>query len=228
GAIAMAKVWQALESNPDTINPFMAKIGVETVQCVDIISFDDDALENLPKPQYAVLLCLPDYKRVNELMAPIYEKLRSENVTPPPNVFFMEQKISNACGTFALFHALANIEDQVDLGSGSFHKWLEAAKSLGIDQRSDLLANDESLAAAHDEAARSGDSHQPEEVEHHFICYVNKDGTLFEIDSRAPFPRALGTTSGDTLVKDAGAKCKQLMEKLDNVSFAAMALVPKV
>ncbi|PIO77354.1 ubiquitin carboxyl-terminal hydrolase, family 1 [Teladorsagia circumcincta] len=214
---------------------FLAKIGVESVECVDIISFDDDALEHLPKPQYAVLLCLPDYKKVDELMAPIYEKLRSESVVPPANVFFMEQKISNACGTFALFHALANIEDQVDLGmmvpihlrSGSFHKWLEAAKSLGIDQRSDLLANDASLAAAHDEAARRGDSRQPEEVEHHYICYVNKDGTLFEIDSRAPFPRALGGTSGDTLVKDAGVACKDLMEKLDNVSFAAMALVPK-
>ncbi|KIH44708.1 ubiquitin carboxyl-terminal hydrolase, family 1 [Ancylostoma duodenale] len=138
----MAKVeWQALESNPDAINPFMEKIGVTSVKCVDIISFDDDVLEHLPKPQFAMLLCLPDYKKVDALMAPIYEKLRSECVTPPANVFFMEQKIGNACGTFALFHALANIEDLVDLGSGSFHKWLEAAKGLGIDQRSDLLAN---------------------------------------------------------------------------------------
>ncbi|KHJ83816.1 hypothetical protein OESDEN_16480, partial [Oesophagostomum dentatum] len=112
-------------------------------------------------------------------------------------------------------------------GSGSFHKWLEAAKGVGIDQRSDLLASDPSLAAAHEEAARRGDSRQPEEIQHHYICYVNKDGTLFEIDSRAPFPRMIGVTTGDTLVKDAGAACKHLMEKLDNVSFAAMALVPK-
>lgn len=220
-------MWQPLESNPDIMNPLMAKIGVESVECVDIISFDDDALQHLPKPQYAMILCLPDYKKVDELMAPIYEQLRSQCVTPPSNVFFMEQKIGNACGIFALFHALANIEDLVDLGSGSFHKWLEAAKGVGVDQRSDLLANDASLAAAHQEAAQLGVSQQPEQVEHHFICYVNKDGTLYEIDSRAPFPRPLGATSGDTLVKDAGAACKHFMEKLDNVSFAAMALVPK-
>lgn len=42
----------------------MAKIGVESVECVDIISFDDDALQHLPKPQYAMILCLPDYKKV--------------------------------------------------------------------------------------------------------------------------------------------------------------------
>ncbi|KIH48104.1 hypothetical protein ANCDUO_21830, partial [Ancylostoma duodenale] len=82
----MAKVeWQALESNPDAINPFMEKIGVTSVKCVDIISFDDDVLEHLPKPQFAMLLCLPDYKKVDALMAPIYEKLRSECVTPPAN-----------------------------------------------------------------------------------------------------------------------------------------------
>ncbi|KAE9420432.1 hypothetical protein Angca_005802, partial [Angiostrongylus cantonensis] len=186
----------------------MAKIGVETVECVDIISFDDEVLKDLPKPQLAVLLCLPDYEKVHALMAPVYDKLFSESVTVPENVFFMEQKIGNACGTFALFHALANVEDLVDLGSGPFRKWLEAAKGVRVDQRSALLANDSSLAAAHNEAAILGVSRQPAEVVHHFICYVNRDGTLFEIDSRAPFPRAIGVTSGDTLVKDVGAACK--------------------
>ncbi|KAJ1345942.1 hypothetical protein KIN20_000584 [Parelaphostrongylus tenuis] len=224
----MANVeWQALESNPDTINSLMAKIGVETVECVDIVSFDDEVVNDLPKPQLAVILCLPDYEKVHSLMAPIYDKLLSEGAAAPENVFFMEQKIGNACGTFALFHALANVEDIVDLGSGPFRKWLDAAKEVDVDQRSALLANDSSLAAAHNEAAIMGVSRQPDEVEHHFVCYVNRDGTLYEIDSRAPFPRAIGETTGDTLVKDAGAACKQLMDELDNVSFAAMALLPK-
>ncbi|KJH51560.1 ubiquitin carboxyl-terminal hydrolase, family 1 [Dictyocaulus viviparus] len=249
-------VWQALESNPDTINPFMLKIGVESVECIDIISFDEEVLRDLPKPQLAVLLCLPEYDKVHALMAPIYTKLSSEQVTPPANVFFMEQNIGNACGTFALFHALANVEDIVDLGSGPFRKWLEKAKTLSVDERSALLANvkfhgidprnssylqdleeyaskakhgwlDSSLAAAHNEAALLGDSQQPAQVEHHFICYVNKDGTLFEIDSRAPFPRAIGLTTGDTLVKDVGVACKHLMDHLGSVSFAAMALLPR-
>lgn len=42
----------------------MEKIGVTSVKCVDIISFDDDVLEHLPKPQFAMLLCLPSYKKV--------------------------------------------------------------------------------------------------------------------------------------------------------------------
>uniref|UniRef100_A0A158P6N9 Ubiquitin carboxyl-terminal hydrolase n=1 Tax=Angiostrongylus cantonensis TaxID=6313 RepID=A0A158P6N9_ANGCA len=213
GIVSLWQIWSGKHLNPTPTQSIwqvhlMAKIGVETVECVDIISFDDEVLKDLPKPQLAVLLCLPDYEKVHALMAPVYDKLFSESVTVPENVFFMEQKIGNACGTFALFHALANVEDLVDLGSGPFRKWLEAAKGVRVDQRSALLANDSSLAAAHNEAAILGVSRQPAEVVHHFICYVNRDGTLFEIDSRAPFPRAIGVTSGDTLVKDVGAACK--------------------
>uniref|UniRef100_A0A158PJN4 Ubiquitin carboxyl-terminal hydrolase n=1 Tax=Angiostrongylus costaricensis TaxID=334426 RepID=A0A158PJN4_ANGCS len=235
----------------------MGKIGVETVECVDIISFDDEVLKDLPKPQLAVLLCLPDYEKVHALMAPVYDKLFSESVTTPENVFFMEQKIGNACGTFALFHALANVEDLVDLGeclnhvsllsihcnsftgSGPFRKWLEAAKGVRVDQRSALLANVlifhiqclyltimpiSSMLLFFERKSPydtfTGMDQTPAEVEHHFICYVNRDGTLFEIDSRAPFPRAIGATSGDTLVKDAGAACKRLMDELRSVSMA--------
>lgn len=50
-------------------------------------------------------------------MAPVYEQLKSDGKgNVPADVFFMKQKISNACGTFALFHALANVE-AVDLGA---------------------------------------------------------------------------------------------------------------
>ncbi|KAI6219596.1 Ubiquitin carboxyl-terminal hydrolase [Aphelenchoides fujianensis] len=51
------------------------------------------------------------------------------------------------------------------------------------------------------------------------------NGTLFEFDSRMPFPRACGPTSQDTLIKDAGVHCKELAAKLENVSFCAIALV---
>lgn len=45
-----------------------------------------------------------------------YDELKSSGFTAPENVFFMKQKIGNACGTFALFHALANLEGVIDLG----------------------------------------------------------------------------------------------------------------
>lgn len=54
--------------------------------------------------------------QIEGLLNPIYEKLRTEGVEKMDNVFFMKQKIGNACGTFALFHSLANNRKNIDLG----------------------------------------------------------------------------------------------------------------
>uniref|UniRef100_A0A0M3HH69 Ubiquitin carboxyl-terminal hydrolase n=1 Tax=Ascaris lumbricoides TaxID=6252 RepID=A0A0M3HH69_ASCLU len=114
----MAKVqWLPLESNPEVITNFMHKMGVEKgVECVDVLGFDDDLLALLPHPCYALILCFPNYKKVDELMGPIYEKQIAEGGKVPENIFFMKQKISNACGTFALIHCLANNRDKINLG----------------------------------------------------------------------------------------------------------------
>ncbi|CAI2354002.1 unnamed protein product [Caenorhabditis sp. 36 PRJEB53466] len=215
----MAASWTPLESNPSVINPMIEKMGVSGVKTVDVLFFED---ESLAKPQYAVLLCFPEYKKVDEIMKPIYEQATAAD----DSVFFMKQKISNACGTFALFHSLANLEDRINLGDGSFAKWLAEAKKAGVEDRSDLLANNAELAGIHATAATGGQTAPAEDVEHHFICYVGTNGVLYEIDSRRPFARAVGPTSEETLVKDAGIACQHLIEKLDNVSFSAIALVP--
>lgn len=49
-------------------------------------------------------------------MEPIYQKMKEEGCVVPDGVFFMKQKISNACGTFALIHSLANNQNKIDLG----------------------------------------------------------------------------------------------------------------
>ncbi|GMT09898.1 hypothetical protein PFISCL1PPCAC_1195, partial [Pristionchus fissidentatus] len=223
----MAK-WLPLESNPETINSFLGKIGVNSVESVDVFSFDEEMLQFVPSPQMALLLCFPDYKKVDELYAPVYEKLKGEGFKAPEKIFFMRQRIANACGTFALFHSLANLESTIDLGSGSFREWLDKAKAADADKRSDLLENCDALATAHEATAQAGETEQNERTEHHFITYVVVDGTLYQIDSRAPFPRVLGPSSNATLVKDAGKFIQEeLMSKLDNVSFSAIALVNK-
>ncbi|KAK0411162.1 hypothetical protein QR680_005521 [Steinernema hermaphroditum] len=221
--------WLPLESNPETINTFLSKIGVGGAECADVYGFEEDLLAFLPKPQYALILCFPDYKKVDELMRPVYDKLLQEGGKIPEGVFFAKQKISNACGTFALFHSLANNSDKIDLGSGSFRKWLDEALKVDVEARSDLLAENKDLAGAHESCAQQGETSVSieDDVEHHFICYINRDGTLLEIDSRMPCPRECGPTTQDTLIKDAGKVCQELMNKMNNASFAAMALVGK-
>ncbi|VDL77961.1 unnamed protein product [Nippostrongylus brasiliensis] len=63
--------------------------------------------------------------------------------------------------------------------------------------------------------ARGGETEEPAEIEHHFICYVVKDNVLYEIDSSSP---------GKALVSAAGGHIKMLMEHIGDRSF----LVPSV
>ena len=62
-------------------------------------------------------------------MKPVYEKLSAEGATIPADMFFMKQNISNACGTFALFHALTQNEKNLDFGDGRLAKWFQEAKN---------------------------------------------------------------------------------------------------
>ncbi|VDM77626.1 unnamed protein product [Strongylus vulgaris] len=154
--------WRALESNPDTINAssyflnrkigvwwlpinsfqFMNKIGVHGVECVDVFSFEPEMLDFIPSPQLALILCFPEREGKVPLQT-VYDALLASGAKAPDNVFFMKQKIGNACGTFALFHSLANLEGVIDLGNGSFHNWLKEAKELSTEERSDSLLKSE-------------------------------------------------------------------------------------
>lgn len=59
-------------------------------------------------------------------------------------------------------------------------QWLEKALPLSIDERSDLLARNGDLAQAHESCAQSGDTNAECVVDHHFICYLNHAGKLYE------------------------------------------------
>ncbi|CAG9532265.1 unnamed protein product [Cercopithifilaria johnstoni] len=218
--------WLPLESNPEVITNFMHKIGVEEgVECVDIYGFEEDVLAFIPRPCYAVILCFPMVDKVDKIMEPIYEKMKEKGCVVPDDVFFMKQKISNACGTFALIHSLANNQKKINLGNGSLKQWLDKAVELSVEERSDSLAENSTLAEAHDNCARDGETDSSTVVDHHFICYLNHGDKLLELDSRAPCPRICGLTSDATFLKDVGNSCKTLMNKLGNLSFSALAIV---
>lgn len=222
----MSAEWLPLESNPTIITEFMHKIGVEKgVECTDVFGFDGDLLSYIPRPCYALLLCFPDSDKMKKFMAPIYETLNAGDGKVPEGVFFMKQKIRNACGTFALIHSLANSRDRINLGDGALKQWLDKAIPLGVEERSDSLAKDSELASAHAQCAKGGKTNAGAKVSHHFICFVNHGGHLYQIDSAAPLPRDLGKTDDGKFLEDAGKECKKLMSQLDNVSFSALAIV---
>lgn len=53
-----------------------------------------------------------------------------------------------------------------------------------------LLLQDDEIEEVHEEAAQEGQSEQiaQGEVDTHFVCFVEKEGHLYELDGRKSFP----------------------------------------
>ena len=61
----------------------------------------------------------------------------------------------------------------------------------------------------------------------HFICFVQKNGHLYELDGRKPFPINHGASSADTLLTDAAGAIRKFMERdPSNLQFTMVALAP--
>ncbi|XP_023949033.1 ubiquitin carboxyl-terminal hydrolase isozyme L3 [Bicyclus anynana] len=218
-----------LESNPDVMNKFLQKLGVPTKWgIVDVMGLEPEMLTWVPKPVVAVTLLFP----ISEAYEQHKKKEESEILTKgqevSANLFYMKQNISNACGTIALVHAVANNGDKIELSEGHLQKFLEEAKGLDAAGRGKLLESFEGIINAHKELAQEGQTNTPsadEPVNHHFITFVHKDGALYELDGRKPFPINHGSTTADSLLEDASKICKEFMARdPEEVRFTVVAL----
>merc|ERR1719245_1676245 len=103
--------WLALESNPDVLNKFAARMGMlKGHNFTDIWGFDDDMLAFVPKPVVACVFLFPSCKEIADYKKKQKEELEKKPQKVSKNLFYVRQhdKIGNACGTIALLHALTN------------------------------------------------------------------------------------------------------------------------
>ncbi|CAK5088891.1 unnamed protein product [Meloidogyne enterolobii] len=223
-------VWIPLESNPEAFNKYINGLEVGKVECVEIYGFEDDLLAFVPGPHLALIFCFPYSETSYSSVAKVYSDLIAEGKDKvPEGVFFMKQKIHNACGTFSLLHSLTNNLESIDMGKGSFADWYALAKPLGVQERSDCLFSHTSMAQAHKKCAESGETATPPDtqVEFHFIAYLHYGGRLLEFDSAQNFPRDCGPTTPSNLLSDASKQCKNLMQNLGDIACNALAIVQK-
>lgn len=81
-------------------------------------------------------------------------------------------------------------------------KYLDAGRELSPEERGKLLQDDASFTEAHQTLAVEGQTDaNPEEVNHHYVVFVNHDNQLYELDGRKSFPIKHGETSADTLLE---------------------------
>ncbi len=72
------------------------------------------------------------------------------------------------------------------------------------EQRAEFLKSDDSMTSAHSDSANEGQTQAPnvdDEVELHFIAFVQKDGVLYEFDGATDFPINHGEANSENFLE---------------------------
>lgn len=219
--------WLPLESNPEVLTKYLHKGGVsEKWAIVDVVGLEPEMLEWVPKPVKSIILLFPCSEAYEKHREEENERLVANPEKYPNDLFYMRQFTSNACGTVALIHAVANNKD-ITLSDGSIKSFLEQVKDLSPEERGKALETDKAMTANHQELAQEGQTTADpnEKVYHHFIALINKDGALYELDGRKSFPIKHGDTTEETFALDAAKVCKEFMARdPEELRFTVMAL----
>ncbi|KAI9344107.1 hypothetical protein BD770DRAFT_397681 [Pilaira anomala] len=216
--------WLPLESNPDVLNKIIHENGVDPQwSFTDVLGFDEESLSLIPKPVSAMIFLFPGTKNYQTFLEKEEAHLKTHEQNISPNLIYFKQTISNACGMMALLHSLANNEHLV--GSGLFTKIIEDTKNMSPEERGEYLEGCPALAELHEYGAKHGQSETPSLEElftNHFICFVQVDDHLYELDGTRAFPINHGKSTD--FVKDAAKIMRQFIERDPNDNeYSALA-----
>ncbi|KAM7203479.1 putative ubiquitin carboxyl-terminal hydrolase 1 [Rhypophila sp. PSN 637] len=236
-SVTHRKSYLPLESNPQVFNELIHLLGAsDELTFEDVLSLDEPSL--LPRqPTLAAILVLPTDAAVEEKKLAA-EATRAEykgSGTEEPVVFF-KQTIHNACGLYAILHALANIDPSRFFEQHSpLIRFFRDSKDCQPQERASLLESSVEIEEAHATVAVKGDSAVPgsaeDEVDYHYICFVlGADSCLYELDGDRKGPVSLGKVQareqGDILGPQTISLIRGYLDQGDdNIGYSLMALV---
>jgi len=223
--------WVPLESNPEVLNKFIHKLGVPSDwELVDVYGLDPELLAFLPSPVVAMILLFPINEKYEAYRKKEEDEVRSSGQDVSPKVYFMKQTIGNACGTVALLHSILNNKDHIpiDGANGHLQKFLESTSDMKPDEIAKFMETDENICSVHEETALEGQTVAPsnqEKTNLHFVSLVHRDGSLYELDGRKPFPINHGPSSAESFLHDAAAVCSKFIARdPEELHFSMLAL----
>ncbi|KAJ2502878.1 ubiquitinyl hydrolase 1 [Coemansia sp. RSA 1972] len=216
--------WVPLESSPEAMTKMIHRLGVDkAVAFSDVLGLDDELLAMTPQPVHALVFLFPvtdsfQAARIRE----------ASSSTPSPNVWYSKQTIGNACGTMAILHALANVQDRVSIG-GDLKAYFDKTKDMAPLDRSLVLEQNEAVAQAHGASAQEGQTAAPAadaKVDLHYAAFVSVDGHIYELDGGIPGPIDHGPSSD--FLKDAAKIIQKRISALGDTKqlLSVLALGP--
>ncbi|KZT39370.1 peptidase C12, ubiquitin carboxyl-terminal hydrolase 1 [Sistotremastrum suecicum HHB10207 ss-3] len=243
----MTSRWIPLESNPEVMNEWSEKAGLDTseYEFQDVYGLDPELLGMVPQPVQALILIFPITDEYETKRLEVDRKISEDGqVGLDEGLIYIRQTIGNACGTMALLHAVANTKVKTSPDS-PLSTFITQCKGKTPAERSKLLEETDIFASIHLEAAQSGQSSAPsadEDVNLHYTCFVlaasspassgtdpnaeHGGGTrLVELDGRRVGPVDHGPSTD--LLQDAAKVVKDVyIGGATSLNFGMIALAP--
>ncbi|PKS11979.1 hypothetical protein jhhlp_001275 [Lomentospora prolificans] len=224
-----------LESNPDVFNQLIRLLGApESLVFEDVFTLDEP--EFLPHPAVALVLIFPAGEGYEARLA-MEEAARHDNIPGDSGkeVTWFKQTIHNACGLYAILHALSNGESRALIEPDSIlSSILERCQGLEPQEQAAVLEDSQELEAAYNQVAAQGDTAAPDnpedEVYFHYVCFTrsNVNDRLYELDGdrKGPIDRGAVLRPNDDVLSEGGlAVIREYIEREHgNTGFGLMAL----
>ena len=132
---------------------FLHQLGMpKSWALTDVYGLDDELLCMLPQPVVAIMLLFPITDKYEDHVKSI--DFAGQSIAD--SVYYCKQTISNACGTVAMIHSVANNLDSIALEDGILKDFLEATKASSPEERAKQLEDNNKVSAVHDDVAREG------------------------------------------------------------------------
>lgn len=237
---ANEKLWFPLESNPALLNQYISKLGFNILsnEFTDVFSTEQWALDMVPQPVSAVVVLFPMTEKILCKRRELHLHSESE-ISKDENVWYIKQRIRNACGTIAILHALANTPKAIQDSSIGSSSWLHSflhkcPASTSPTEKAEALENDQTIETFHEDATNDSSNQtsrgsKEDNIDLHFVSIVHVNGKLYELDGRVDIgPICHGSTTQQSLLKDACGIVKKMMDAdPTELRFTIIALAPK-
>ncbi|KAM3424144.1 hypothetical protein BST61_g11311 [Cercospora zeina] len=220
-----------LESNPEVFTDLLERLGTAAdLEFQDVLSLDDPTL--LPPSTLALVLILPTSES--------FELKKTLEDTHVPDhtgrmgrseICWFKQTINNACGLYAILHGICNTEAASMLRSDSILRiLLDECDAKDPTQCARILEASDSIEDAYNLASARSQSVAPqsaeEEVDLHYICFVQHGQRLIELDGDRKGPIDRGSSAPGMLRHDALKAIREYVEaEAGDLRFNVMALV---
>jgi ubiquitin carboxyl-terminal hydrolase L3 len=175
----------------------------------DCLGINEEALYFVSQPCFALLFLFPltqiKAERRNE-----EDRIEKEGQILSEKLFFVKQHVSNACGTIAVIHAIANNLAELKIETGPIYDFVKRTINNNPEERGHLLGKDEAITRSHQVTSKMGATNPKDFIksDFHFICFTMVDSHLYELDGSRKFPINHGPTTRQQMIKDAARVIK--------------------